>query len=86
MEDVGGHIGYRIRPSERRKGYGTLILALTLAEARKLGLPRVLLTCDQDNIASARVIQANGGALASEGYSPQTQTLVSRYWIELPTI
>lgn len=85
LEDVGGHIGYRIRPSTRRKGYGTLILELTLAQARILGLQRALLTCDRDNIASARVIQRNGGVLASEGYSPQTATVVSRYWIEVPS-
>lgn len=84
LEDVGGHIGYRIRPSARRQGYGTRILELTLRQAQPLGLSRVLLTCDQDNIASARVIQRNGGVLASEGYSAQTATVVSRYWIELP--
>ena len=85
LEDVGGHIGYRIRPSARRQGYGTLILELTLRQAQALGLSRVLLTCDRDNLASARVIQRNGGVLASEGYSSQTATVVSRYWIALPS-
>ena len=83
LEDAGGHIGYSIRPSERRRGYGTRILALTLPRARALGLDRVLVTCDTDNIGSARVIENNGGVLASEGYSELTKTRISRYWITL---
>ena len=83
LEDVGGHIGYDVRPSERRKGYGTRLLALTLERARALGLPRVLLTCDTENVASARIIEKNGGALASQSVSPATGVMVSRYWIEL---
>lgn len=83
LEDIGGHIGYSIRPSERGKGYGTLILALTLERARELGLSRVLLTCDTDNTRSARVIMRNGGVLTSEGYSPLRGARVSRYWIAL---
>jgi predicted acetyltransferase len=83
LEDVGGHIGYSIRPSERRRGYGTHILALTLPHARALGLARALVTCNTDNIGSARIIERNGGALASEGYSALAQARVSRYWITL---
>jgi predicted acetyltransferase len=83
LEDVGGHIGYSIRPSERQRGYGTRILALTLQHARALGLSRVLVTCDTDNTRSARIIVKNGGVLASEGYSELVKTRVSRYWIDL---
>jgi predicted acetyltransferase len=83
LEDAGGHIGYSIRPSERRRGYGMRILALTLPHARALGLERVLVTCDTDNISSARVIEKNGGMLASEGYSALVETRISRYWITL---
>jgi len=83
LEDFGGHIGYGIRPSERRKGYGTLILGLTLEKARGLGLGRVLLTCDPENVGSARIIQSNGGVLASESYSEHAKRVTSRYWIEL---
>jgi predicted acetyltransferase len=82
LENVGGHIGYRIRPTERRKGYGTLLLALTLVEARKLGLERVLLTCDSDNIGSRKVIEHNGGKLASESPASPDGILVARYWID----
>lgn len=83
LEDEGGHVGYDIRPSERRKGYGTLILRLTLAEARKLGLRRALLTCDADNVASAKVIEGNGGRLQEQAVSKRSGKLISRYWIEL---
>lgn len=83
LEDVGGHIGYDVRPSERRKGYGTRLLALTLERTRALGLSRVLLTCDTENVASARIIEKNGGVLASQSVSPETGVLVSQYWIEL---
>lgn len=83
LEDVGGHIGYDVRPSERRKGYGTRLLALTLERARTAGLARVLLTCDTDNTASARIIEKNGGILSSRSVSPETGVMVSRYWIEL---
>lgn len=83
LEDVGGHIGYSIRPSERRRGYGTRILALTLQYARVLGLDHVLVTCDTDNIGSARVIEKNGGVLASESYSALVEARISRYWITL---
>ena len=81
LEHEGGHIGYVIRPSGRRKGYGTRILALTLEKARDLGLNRVLLTCDTDNIGSARIIEKNGGKLASQGISNNSGKPISRYWI-----
>ncbi|HEY7982775.1 MAG TPA: GNAT family N-acetyltransferase [Ktedonobacterales bacterium] len=83
LEDAGGHIGYSIRPSARGQGYGTLQLALTLERARALGLARVLLTCDTANIASARVIEGNGGVLKSASYSAITGTEIARYWIAL---
>ncbi len=82
----GGHIGYSVRPSQRRKGYGTRLLALALDEARKMGMTRVLVTCDTDNVASARVIQKNGGVYENEGTSPRSGKPVSRYWIDLETV
>jgi predicted acetyltransferase len=82
LEDFGGHVGYQIRPSQRGKGYGTMMLGLALDEARRLGLTRVLITCDPDNIASVRVIEKNGGALASRSVA-DTGRLTSRYWIDL---
>jgi predicted acetyltransferase len=77
-----GHIGYEIRPSRRCRGYGTRALALALPEARKLGLARVLLTCDPANTASRRTIERNGGRLENE-IEAEGET-VRRYWIDIP--
>lgn len=78
----GGHIGDGIRPSERRKGYATEMVRLTLEECRKLGIQRVLMTCDKDNIGSARSIIKNGGVLENEFINGEGQ-VEQRYWIEL---
>ena len=78
---IGGHIGYGIRPTERNKGYGSIILRLALEKARKLGIKNVLITCAKDNIASAKVVQNNGGKLDSELI--KGNRTVQRYWIEL---
>lgn len=83
LEIEGGHIGYDVRPSERRKGYGTLMLRLALDEARKLGLRRVLITCDTDNIASAKIIEKNGGIFEGHEMSPRTGKQLNQYWVEL---
>lgn len=81
----GGHIGYGIRPSARRRGLATWALGESLHAARRLGLARVLVTCDGDNVASARTIERNGGVLEdvrtrgeADGGGP-----VRRYWIDL---
>lgn len=82
LEDYGGHIGYMVRPGERRKGYATTMLALALEKARALGLRRALVTCAPENVASARVIQKNGGMLISESVA-KVGRMTSRYWIDL---
>jgi predicted acetyltransferase len=73
---VGGHIGYAVRPSGRRQGHATAMLREALVVARVLGLERVLITCDGDNVGSRRVIEANGGELEDQ----RGQKL--RFWIE----
>jgi len=77
----GGHIGDGIRPSDRRKGYGTQMIGLALEKCREYGMRRVLMVCDKNNVASAGSIQKNGGVLKNEpvidGVTEQ------RYWIEL---
>jgi predicted acetyltransferase len=83
LQIEGGHIGYGTRPSQRRKGYGRAICALTLQKARRRGLKRVLITCNTQNTASARIIVANGGKFAGEDVSPRTGLAVSRYWVDL---
>jgi predicted acetyltransferase len=81
LENYGGHIGFAVRPSQRNKGYAMEMLALALENARKLGIERVLVTCDDDNIASARVIENNGGELADIVKTEYAEFLVRRYWI-----
>lgn len=63
LVEVGGHIGYAVRPGARRQGHATAMLAEALVVARTLGVERVLLTTDVDNLGSRRVITANGGEL-----------------------
>ena len=79
---IGGHIGYSVRPSERRKGYAAAMLALALEECRKLNIKKALLTCRKDNIGSARTIIKNGGILENE-ITEDNGGIVQRYWIDL---
>ena len=78
---TGGHIGVGIRPSERRKGYATAMIALALEECKKLGIKRVLMTCDKNNIGSAKSIINNGGVLENE--VEEDGHIEQRYWIQL---
>ena len=80
---LGGHVGYAVAPSFRRKGYATEILRQTLPIARSVGLERLLLTCDDDNIASRRVIEVNGGVLENVVWEEGLRSPKRRYWIEL---
>ena len=77
----GGHIGDGVRPSERRKGIATQMIALALLECRKLGIDKVLMVCDKDNIGSAKSILNNGGILENE--IVVNGTAEQRYWITL---
>ncbi|MCL6442157.1 MAG: GNAT family N-acetyltransferase [Alicyclobacillus sp.] len=77
LRKSGGHIGYAIRPSERGKGYGNIILKELLNKAKEKGILEVLLTCNEDNILSRKVIEANHGLLESvlDGKC--------RYWVKM---
>ena len=79
--EAGGHIGYGVRPSARRRGLATWALATVLPEADALGLSEVLVTCDETNTASQRVIEANGGVMEDIRDTPLGRT--RRYWIAL---
>jgi len=75
----GGHIGYGIRPSERKKGYATEALRLSLEIAKEFGIHKALLTCDKKNIGSAKTIQKHHGILESEEL--YNGKMLQRYWI-----
>lgn len=81
LRKTGGHIGDGIRPSERRKGYATAMIALALEECRKMGMDRVLMCCGKDNVGSAKSIVRNGGVLENE--QEEGGRVVQRYWIAL---
>jgi predicted acetyltransferase len=83
LRRIGGHIGYDIRLSLRRRGYGTRALALGLEEARGVGVSRVLITCDKENIGSRRIIERNGGVLEDEITLSDVDGVKLRYWITL---
>lgn len=75
-----GHVGYTIRPSERRKGYGTLMLHLLLPKAKERGITPLLITCNEENIGSRKIIEQNGGVY--ENSVPFEDTFRRRYWID----
>jgi predicted acetyltransferase len=82
LERVGGHIGYVVVPEFRRQGYATEILRQSLQIARrKLGLTRVLVTCDDGNVGSIKTIEKNGGVLESIVAGPDGGNAKRRYWI-----
>ena len=80
---IGGHIGFSVIPEERRKGYATEMLKLVLAEAKKAGLDKVLLTCDIDNIASCKTVEKCGGKKEQEDAFVLDGEPYYKYWIVL---
>lgn len=78
----GGHIGYAIRPRKRRMGYGNKILQLALPIAKSFGIEKALITCDDDNIGSAKIIENNGGILENK-VTAEGGKVKRRYWVDL---
>jgi len=79
LEKVGGHVGYKVRPSHRNKGVATAALHLALEKLRALGIERALVTCNANNAASAKVIQKCGGVRARDVYLEDR--VEQRYWV-----
>ncbi|MGB3257947.1 MAG: GNAT family N-acetyltransferase [Ornithinimicrobium sp.] len=80
--EIGGHVGYAVRPAFRGRGYATAMLQLSVRRLADLGVDDVLVTCDDDNLGSIRVIERSGGVLAdvrqvADGVPPKR-----RYWID----
>lgn len=80
--NYGGHIGYSICPSERKKGYGKIILRKTLIKAKELGLERVLVTCNDKNIGSEKIILSNNGIFENKIFDVDDRAWVKRHWIQ----
>ncbi|WFA08778.1 GNAT family N-acetyltransferase [Tissierella sp. Yu-01] len=81
LEKYGGHIGYSVRPGERRKGFAKMMLADCLNICKLYGLQKVLITCIQENEGSKRTILANGGVYESTIYYEPDDVYLERYWI-----
>lgn len=83
LSQYGGHIGYSIKPSERRKGYATSMLNAVLPYCREIGLDKILITCIDSNIGSEKTILNNGGIYESTVYEPGKNCSLKRFWITL---
>ena len=82
LSQFGGHIGYSVRPSERRKGYAKEMLKMALPFCKGIGLNKVLITCVDGNIASEKTILENGGEYESTVYEPERKVYLKRFWVK----
>lgn len=83
LATYAGHIGYSVRPGERRKGYAKEMLRAVLPFCRQIGLDKVLITCIDGNIGSEKTIVANGGVYESTVHEPNENVDLKRFWIAL---
>ena len=83
LEKYAGHIGYSVRPSERRKGYAKEMLRMALPFCREIGIDKVLITCIDGNVGSEKTILANGGVYEYTIHEPNDNVDLKRFWITL---
>lgn len=82
LKHYGGHIGYCVRPDERKKGYAREMLGQVLPFCKEIGIDRVLITCIDGNTASERTIMANGGVYESTVYEANANVHLKRFWVD----
>ena len=83
LRRFGGHIGYGVVPSQRKHGYATEMLKQSLPIAKSIGINEVLITCDDDNIPSQKVIEKNGGVFEKKVNNAESNQLTCHYWIDM---
>ena len=83
LSKFGGHIGYSVRPCERRKGYAKKMLKMALPYCKDIGLSEVLITCNDGNLGSEKTILSCGGIYESTVYEPDENINLKRFWIKL---
>ena len=81
--NIGGHVGYGVLPSFRRRGIAKAMLKAALPWAQQLELNPLLITCDDNNLGSRKVIEANGGVLENIVSQGVGEPLLRRYWLQL---
>lgn len=83
LREYAGHIGYSVRPSERNKGYAKRMLKDALPYCKEIGLDKVMISCNDTNVASRKTILANGGKYESTVFEPEKKVSLEKYWIDL---
>jgi predicted acetyltransferase len=82
LSKYGGHVGYGVVPSQRNRGYASQMLKLTIPIATQLDIARILVTCDENNRVSRKIIEKTGGMFENVMQEPGTGVLKRRYWIQ----
>ena len=83
LSEFGGHIGYSIKPDERRKGYATSMLKAVLPYCKEIGLDKILISCIDSNVGSEKTILNNGGVYEFTVNEPDRKRNLKRFWITL---